>query len=70
MTRWTIDEEQIVHNAMCKAASGQVVHYVTKPKTNGEMLEHLSRADRKDRHDLPSMLQGCLLCIPSDQESL
>lgn len=69
MTRWCIDETQVVHNIMCKDARGPVTSYVSKPKTNEEMITHLARADRKDGHDLPGIVRGCEHCIPADEET-
>jgi hypothetical protein len=70
VTRWCVDEAQVVHNTMCKAAVGAVTHYVSKPKTNVEMLDSLARPDSAHGHEAPGLIRGCEFCIPVDEETL
>lgn len=66
MSRWCIDEIEIVHNAACRFAEGTTVPYEVRFKTNEEMLTHLARPDVKDRREQDAAIVPCESCIPID----
>lgn len=66
MTRWVIDELEIVHNTACRYAEGASVSYSVKLKTNDEMLTHLAKPDVKDGRRQDAAIVPCERCIPLD----
>lgn len=66
MSRWCIDEIEVVHNASCRLAEGRTRPYSVKLKTNEEMLANLARVDTAHGHEAPSVLAACEGCIPVD----
>lgn len=64
MSRWVIDDLEIVHNTACRYVEGGAVTYSVKLKTNEEMLTHLARPDVKDRRQDDAAIVPCESCIP------
>ncbi len=69
MTKWVIDERQVVHWNVCGEKQGKATPYVTVPKTESEMAAWLARPDQSGgmiTHRGPSALTACPTCILSE----